>query len=498
MSGLIGSILNSTTALKSNQKAVEIAGKNLANVNSTNYARQRVEFGISGGYSQTQINQIRDTILDDKIVREAAVTGSLEAQKRIYSQLQAILGEQITADVDSPETLTGTTTSANEGSGVSAAIDRFFNAFHSLATNPTDASARALVVSSAEDMVAQFNKLSAELVTLDEDVVRAVEADVTRANSLINDIASLNGQISKLEISKPGSAMELRDLRQQKLEELAKYIDFETHDSNNGQVLVVAKDKSPGAGAEVLLVRNTMVDNEIRFNAETNELYFTHDTTMPLGPSPNPTAMDPQGGSLHGLLHVRSTTDPFGGAGASAIGPLARMREELDVLAREVTTAVSGIHDDGTVPVQFFDDDDNPDLIDLGAITAANIQLWSNLTPAAIRTSSSGNAGANDVAQGIAELSATKLAGLGDRTFSEYTSDMAYRIGNDVSNTTLLIQNQALIETQLKDNRSSLMGVSIDEEMANILVYQRSFQASARVIEVLNTLLGIVVDRFGS
>ncbi|OPZ69930.1 MAG: flagellar hook-associated protein FlgK [Verrucomicrobia bacterium ADurb.Bin474] len=75
---------------------------------------------------------------------------------------------------------------------------------------------------------------------------------------------------------------------------------------------------------------------------------------------------------------------------------------------------------------------------------------------------------------------------------------MAYRIGNDVSNTTLLIQNQALIETQLKDNRSSLMGVSIDEEMANILVYQRSFQASARVIEVLNTLLGIVVDRFGS
>ena len=501
MSGLIGSILSTTNALKANQSAIETAGKNMANVNNSNYSRQRVEFGISGGISESVITQMRDAIIDSKIVREESVNGSLESQAQIYEQLQLIFGEQITGDVSSPDTLNGSTTGENNTSGISAAISDFFNAMHGLSTDPDDIPAKAAVIAQAEKLVNRFNSMASDLESLDTDVLRGIDSQVDTVNGLLEEIAEINGQVSKIEIQNPGGAHEFRDLRMQKLQDLAQYIDFSTLEVANGQIRLTARDKDGDGGNEVLLVDRSTVSNEIRYSETTNELYFAGHTSQPLGSSPNTSAFDIEGGSLHGAIYARSTVDPYGDPGSYAIGPLAKMKENLDVLAKEIATQVSGIYDDAGNNVFFFDDDSNADAVDLTAITAKNIRLYegngttiAGLTTSTLKATDTINSGANEIAIAIAELGDFVSSNLGGNTFTGFVSEMATDLGQNLQNTNALLENQSLVMSQLEDQRSSVSGVSIDEELANIIRFQRSFEASARVLKVMDELLELIVN----
>ena len=510
MSGLIGSILATTNALKSNQLAIETAGKNMANVNNASYSRQRVEFGISGGISATFITQQRDAIIDNKLIQEYAVSGSLEAQNKILQQLQVVFGEQITDDVSSPDTLKGSTPSDGMEAGLSAAITNFFNAFQALSADPNDTYAKAAVIAQAEEMVSQFNTLAEDLKNLDKDILRSVDGDVDRVNSLLGEISELNGEIAKIEIREPGSAYEFRDLRQQKLEELAKYIDFETREMGyGGQIQVYVKDKGASGGNDVVLVDRTTVQNQIQFNEASNELYFSSYTTRPLGVSPNATALKISGGSLHGYLSIRSETDPYGGATSFATGALSKMREDLDMLAREIATQISGIYDDVTNPAApelFFDNNDHPDFFNPADITAENIRLYKGdplgtygtvidpLNVTTLKASNNPGDGANELAVQIAELGENTSSNLRNSTFIEFVSDMATGIGYELSSSNYLLENQELVMSQLQDQRASVSGVSIDEELANIIRFQRSFEASAKVLKVMDELLELITN----
>jgi len=501
MSGLIGSILATTNALKANQSAIETAGKNMANVNNTNYSRQRVEFGISGGISESIITQERDAIIDSKIVREASVSGSLEAQSKIYGQLQLIFGEQITGDVSSPDTLAGSATGDSNLYGLSAVIDDFFGAMHALSADPSDVPTKASVIAQAEQMVNRFNTLAADLEELDGDVVDSIDAELKSVNGLLKDIATINNEIAKIEIQTPGGAHEFRDLRQQKLKELAQYIDFDTEEIANGQIRITAKDKDTNGGNDVILVDRSIVTNQIKFNEASNELYFTGHTSQPLGNSPNASAYDIEGGSLQGYIYARSTTDPFGAAGSYAIGPLAKMQEDLDILAREIATQVSGVYDDAANNQFFFDDNNNADAVVLANITAKNIQLYAGngttipaLSASNLKTTDSGNSGANEVAIALAELDDFTSSNLRGNSFAGFVSEMASDLGFELSNVNTQLENQELVMSQLEDQRASVSGVSIDEELANIIRFQRSFEASAHVLKVMDELLGIITN----
>lgn len=501
MSGLIGSILSTTNALKANQTAIETAGRNMANVNSPSYSRQRVEFGISGGISESTISQQRDVIIESKILRESSVSGSLDAQTKVLEQIQIIFGEQITGDVSSPDTLEGSTSGDSDSFGLSGALSDFFNAMHALSSDPDDVPAKAAVIAQAEELVNRFNTIAGDLESLDQDVVRNIDADVIRVNSLLDEIANINGEISKIEIQDPGSAHEFRDLRQQKLQDLSKYIDFETEEIANGQVRVAVRDKDASGGNEVLLVDRTNTPNKIKFNESSNELYFSGYTSLPLGNSPNSTAFAIEGGTLHGYIEVRSTTDPYGASTSYGVGSLAKLQEDLDTLARELATQVSGIYDVPGNNEFFFDDDSNADAVDLSLITAKNIQLYQGngttipgLSSATLKSTNSATSGSNDIAIAIAELSEYTSSNLRGNNFTGFVSELATELGNDISNTKALAENQELILSQLKDQRAAVSGVSIDEELANIIRFQRSFEASARVLQVMDEMLEIITN----
>src|SRR4051812_13922561 len=134
MAGLYAALNNAVSALSAHSRAVETAGKNLANVNNATYARQRVIYGDRGtvwtpegaqslGLEALGVEQLRSSLLDRQVMREISLKASFEAEQQGYQRAQAGLGQGI----DRTESAGSATGSAAKGLG--PAIDEFFNGF---------------------------------------------------------------------------------------------------------------------------------------------------------------------------------------------------------------------------------------------------------------------------------------------------------------------------------------------------------------------------------
>ena len=69
-----------------------------------------------------------------------------------------------------------------------------------------------------------------------------------------------------------------------------------------------------------------------------------------------------------------------------------------------------------------------------------------------------------------------------------------FKVGNDASNTSADVQSSALILQQLQDQRGSISGVSLDEEATNLIQYQTAYQAAARIVSTVDSLLADAVN----
>ena len=272
MSGLIGNLLNATKSLSAQQAGVEVAGRNLANINNPAYSRQRVLLGdrvtldsrlgpVGNGVEVLGIQQIRDQFLDAAVTREAAQTGLLQAQQSGLERAQTALGERVDRSLDSSAISTATSST----SGIGAGLNDFFNAFDELAANPLDSGAKQVLLQKADTLANKFNVTDQRLGALQSDLTEEVRVGTDKVNSILSQIADLNGEIQKFEIGNPDSALELRDQRQARLEDLSKYIDFtaRTIPGGFGQIQIVAKDTS---GGDVLLVDKVSVLGGISFD----------------------------------------------------------------------------------------------------------------------------------------------------------------------------------------------------------------------------------------
>ena len=223
-----------------NQVAIQITGRNLANVNNPLYARQRAIMGDryveqtptgpqGSGVEVLQVQQLRDAFLDSQVIRQSSDTGSLAAQKAILSNLELVLGGQLSS-ASSPSSVNDT---VNSATGIGTALDNFFNSFAALAANPSDIPSRSAALIAAQTLADRINQVDQNLATSQIDQEQQIVADVKTANNLLADIAQLNGEIRKVDDGN-GGASDLIDQRQAKLEQLATLIKVDiTRDSAN-------------------------------------------------------------------------------------------------------------------------------------------------------------------------------------------------------------------------------------------------------------------------
>ncbi len=469
MPGLYASINTTVKALTAHSRAIELTGKNLANVNNPQYARQRVIYGDRGmvetpmgpeslGLEALGVEQVRDALLDRQVVREVGLKASYEAQQSAYSRAQAGLGESIdrTASASDP--------SGASGNGVAAALDDFFNAFQSFAARPTDDGERQTLLQKAGILSDRFHFTDERLDRVQGDLDSVINSDVGEVNRLLGTIAEINSQIGRFEFNSPGAAVDLRDQRQARLEELAAKLPIDYTELPSGQLQITTRDSG---GSPIMLVDGSTVQGTVAFTG----------TAVTAG-SPA-AAVGLTSGSIHGALTARD-------------GVVQSLRDEIDALASQLVAAVNAAYNPSGSTGDFFS---------ASGLSAATLSVDSSVTTTTLKASDGGAAGDNSVALAVAALAHQSFSTSGgdaiDGTFSAFFGKSVIKLGEALSTANSRVEDQSSIERLVRGQRDAVSGVSLDEEMADLVKYQRSFQASSRVFTVLDDLLDNVVNQLG-
>jgi len=474
MSGLIASLQNSSGALRVHSKGLEVAGKNLANINNRGYSKQRVEIGDRGsidtgiatesmGVEAMGLRQNRDALLDKSVMREITSTNSLEATKKVLESAETALGQFLDRTKDSTSIQNA---SGASGGGISDALTDFFNAWESFSVKPNDVGERQLLLAKAQILVDKINATDKRLEQVQKDADAQLTTDVGVVNGLLAEIAKTNEYIAKAELVKPFSAVDLRDQRQAKLEELSQYINVQFEPivpDGLGQIKVASNGLDLINGINVL--------GEYQYDSTNRVLKFdavdpTKDKTFTLADLPE--------GKL-GAQIIASTSD------------VQEARDAIDLLATNLRSSLNNVYKEvSTTKPEFFS------APPVGSKIALNSAITANTLKASAKS------GANDIALQIAGLGTDAIPALGTNvTFVGHFNKTVTIIGQELNTTNIRLEDQKLSQEMAVNNRDAFSGVSQDEEMTDMMKFQRSFQASARHVNVIDSLLEQVVNRLG-
>ena len=462
MSGLISDILRNAQSLNLHGRAVETAGHNLANQNDPAFARQRLapkeastlytSFGLQpGGVTSWGREHARSFILDKQVMQGQSEVAYAEAQRDIRENLQIALGEEIDRKSSTASLDTIPDSDTVEGS-LSKAIDDFFNAFQELSASPDDPAAKEVLFQEADILTTRFNIVDKRVEQVRSDLQEKVADEISKVDGLLDKISELNAEIFKLEYKKKGLAVDMRDERQKAIEELAELISVEMAPLNDSVIGVSAKNDG---GENVILVG---LDGKVgALVDETGQLAF-----------------DPVSGSIAGLLDSETAIDKL-------------KNDNLDPLAAQLVKSVNAAYNDGTAG----------DFFDAALVTAGGLKIDEALTAEGIHSTHTDFSGANDVALNISELSDKTFfktnEDLIEGTFGEFIASIAARVGQDLRTADADFELHQLAENRILKDREELGAVNVDEEVTDLMRYQRAFQATSKVINVLDQLLETVV-----
>lgn len=460
-------------SLQVQRQGVEVSGHNLANVNNPEYSRQRLTIHTSPtipsilgpvgtGADAYGIRQLRLAIVDLQVQGENSVQGSLEAQQRALQMVQAILGQAIDRTTTGAEG-SAAAQGAGSQSGIGEGLTDLFGAFQSLSTDPTSITERQSVLLRAQNLADQFNQIDARLATLRDSLNDTFKEDISNANELIAVIAHYNQQIVIAENGAPGSANDLRDLRQARIEDLAKLVNLQSQEQSNGAIDIAIAGQSIISGVTV---------------QDTLEAYDAGGGQWLVRTQTGGAALALTGGAIQGTIDARD-------------GALTHLRDQINRLAAELITQVNAIHAGGfsltgSSGESFFQGTNAADI-------SVNPALL--LNPALLQVSAvNGAGGDNQVALALAQLSNQPLGALNGQTLNQQYAHTVAALGQELYSVNSSLTDQNLVSQMLRRQRDSVSGVSLDEEMTDLMKFQKAYEASARLITTVDELLETVVN----
>jgi flagellar hook-associated protein 1 FlgK len=471
MIGLFGTLDMGTRALQAQRQGVEVTGQNLANVNNPAYARQRLIMRTSSavasavgpqgtGVQAVSIQQLRDLLTDGQIRGENSVSGFLTRKQSALQNAQAQLGETLLQDSETGA-VTGVSTSGSNG--ILSQINNLFNSFQGLSNDPTSATNRQAVLGAAQELATRLNSADGRLSNLSQTLNESITSETGNANSLLKDLADLNLQIMQAEGGSSATANDLRDLRQQKLEGLASLVDFNTSENPDGSINITAD-------GNLLVDGKDLVDRLEAYDSGSGKLQLR---TAKSGAPVNLT-----GGSIQGAIDTRD-------------GALNDLKSQLDTLAEALVSEVNSIHTggynlNGTTGAAFFTGSTAADIAVNTALVADPRKLQASGDPAAV--------GDNQVALSLARLATQPIAALGQQTFAQQYTTTVTSLGQALQSTNTSMEDQALVQSMLQGQRDAVSGVSLDEEMTNMMKYQKAFEASAKLVATVSEMLDDIIN----
>ena len=455
MSSLFGTLSIALRALMAHQGALDVTSNNIANINTPGYSRQRavfqpdppVSFGslqLGTGVSLEKVESIRDRVLELRIHQETQQEGRLDSFLTGMRQVEALFNEA-------------------QGVGLEGVLTEFFNSLQELTVEPSSILLRQKVLSSAENLTQAFRQKATNLATLQTSFNQTIIQSVTDVNRITEEIANLNVEVSGLVgIGKDPGAF--ADQRNHLIRQLSELIDIAVIDAGQGSVTITTSNGT----ALVVGTKN-----------------------VPLS-----VQLDPATG-LHGIRSQGA--DITGSITAGRIGGLLDIRDQQipAVLADLDALAVALANNLNTGNAAGFDLLGNPggDFFvppPAGGVGAARVFAVAITDPALIAASSDGAPGSNGNLLNLVDLRNQSIVN-GQRP-DEFYSNMISRLGNDIAGASFELEAESLVLRQLRNQRSNISGVSLDEEAANLIRFQRAFEASARVISVVDELTELTIN----
>jgi len=461
MLGLFGTLNLASRSLATQQEAMAVAGQNMANVNNPAYADEQAVIQTSApvetlageegtGAGVVSITELRNSLLDSQIVAQNSATGSCTAQQNALQNAEAYLGEQLTTASDGSAASTG---------GLASMLSSLFNSFSSMTTG---AGNPATVVQAAQEVASQFNRVSANLSLVQGNLNTSIQNGVASCNQDLSRIASLNQQIVSAEAG-GGTANELVDAREQTIENLAGLVNISTSAQANGSVNI-------SIGGVPMVTGGNAVDSLQTSGADGGQLLIQDaNSAAPLAVT---------GGSIGGSITTRD-------------GALAGLQTSLDTLASQLITQVNTIYSAG------YDSTGGTGQVFFTGTGASNIGVNSALAadPSLFQASSAPGAGGDtQIALALANLATQANPALDNQSVTQSYAQTVSGLGDAIDTAAAQLNTSQAISTTLTNQRSSQTGVSIDEEMTNMMQFQKAYEASAQLVSILNTMMQMAIN----
>ena len=480
-------------ALMAQQMALDVTGHNISNASTEGYTRQVAnlsapqpypignlghQVSLGAGVDLSTVSRARDTFVDMQYRNQTALQGYWTSRQDGMQKVEGAMNEP----------------SSNSLHGD---MDAFWASFGDLANNPENAGARSVVIERATALAEGFHQVVNQLADITKGFQAAGNVGIDQVNVMAQQISDLNGQIRTAEVN-GDSPNDLRDQRDHLVDQLSGYFKVTVTESKDPAFTDrTVNNYSISIGSHVL-VNNSLANSIQAPNFSTSPPTLSWNDNTPVQPGD---------GNNGNVGSIKSDFD--------MLSYLSVLKGKYDTLAQGIADAVNSIHQQG------YDLNGNPG----GAFftytagdAAATLDVSStikadpNLIAAAGAAPAS--AGSNTAADGD---NALKLAAFKDgfsgitvgtapfntptftqaSSFSDYYGAVVAGVGVDGQEADRMVSSTGVLVNHVSNQRQSLSGVSLDEEMINLVRFQKSYSAAARMVTMMDDMLNTIVNGMG-
>ena len=561
MSSLNSSLNLGQRALSINQRAMQTVGHNIANQETEGFSRQQVRSGTSapdptglgGGADAQPTSRVYDKFVQRKILQENPRSEMFKSRGEFLQKIEIIFSE-------------------TEGNGLHKALNEFWNSWSQLSNQPESEPARMRVKEQSDVLASRFRGMHSQLSGLRKEINGRLVATVNKVNELGQKVAELNRQIFSYE-GRQRVANDMRDARNQAIEELSALVDVNSFEDPNGRTtVIIGRDwtlveginryqldgKMKGGELGMLNIDGVSTNDNRRDltrtfrEGEMAEMLRMRDDTIveyqknldeiAFGLAGKVNKIHASGTGINSAAEMMKST--FGLNSAALNQPLPFLKDgifqlhlvdphneiletyEIEVQAGKDTLPdivkrlnqtvndpgllQASIEGDGSLLLQsgtdykFIFGEDQSSLAQVLGLNsffdtlkgAEDIQLSGHILENTnnISTGKDLIPGDNRIALEIAKLQTMPTMRDETMTFDEYYNGVLTGMGLKIQrNNTEQAQQESMVK-QFKEIRSSISSVNMDEELADMMQYQKAYEASARFINTIDKMMETVIN----
>lgn len=563
---LIGAFNAGLTSILTTQKAVEITGNNIANVNTPGYSRQIARLSpnsainiqghlIGQGVKLQEITREYDQFISGQLVNQNNILGQESARNGPLAELERVLN-------------IGNNSLASD-------IENFFGAWHDLSQNPSGHVERDRVLYEGKNLLDSFEQTQAELAQIRQNINISLSGKVDEINFKLKEIASLNEDIQSKETLGHVANLD-RDKRDMLVNDISKLLGAQVYQAGAGQIGIqlpggvplvegnyAADFKSNYEGDSLnfqvkmgdvtVKVNNSNFGGEIRgfldirddfvsklaqnldnlqyslitnvnnlheagydLNGQTGQSFFSkplsyvsetsfanHPDDITEPPESNrfktgsiningvSIEINDENNSLNGIRDA--INDSNAGVLASVVYDGNSYRMNLTPKTQGNAVTFTSNLTSGPGLLNFINEDGDGEFFDeIPGFDKAIVNLTSTDQIAAARLTR-GAPGDNGNALAINDLFTSQVVN-GKETFVENYGRLVSTLGTESKRNTMAFGGATDTLTQLENMRESIVGVSIEQEIINLTLFQKGFEAAATYVSTVDEMIATVLN----